>query len=65
MKPVLYARKNKCRCGEVADGIIEEKHGKKRVVACSCSKCGLNFVADDMRGILTPKFQKIIRAFSV
>lgn len=58
----LRTIKNKCRCGEVANGIVEEKDKTiLRIVASDCKKCGLRYVADDMRGTLTPSFQSSIR----
>lgn len=61
----LKAVQNKCRCGAVAEGILEEAGRKKRIVACNCSSCGLAYVADDMREVLTPEFQSLIRQFSL
>ena len=61
----LKAINNKCRCGEVAEGIVEEDGEKRRIVASTCKKCGLKYVADDMRGTLTPSFQSSIRKTSI
>lgn len=69
-KTYLQGVKNKCRCGEPAEGIKEEtvngkgKVTKVRIVASNCKACGLRYVADDMRGDLTPSYQKTIQSLS-
>ena len=60
----LKAINNKCRCGKVAEGIVEEDGDKRRIVASNCKECGLKYVADDMRGYLTPSMQKLIKSIS-
>lgn len=65
MDATLEAVKNRCRCGAVAEGIVEQRGRKKRIVACNCVACGLAFVADDMREVLTPEFQSLIKSFSI
>ena len=65
----LKATNNKCRCGKTAEAIKEEiTEGKEvvsmRIVALNCPYCGLQYVDDDLRGELTPAFQKTIRKIS-
>lgn len=70
MKVTLRATNNKCRCGKPAEAIKEETwDGKQlistRIVASNCPYCDLQYVDDDLRGELTPAFQKTIRKISL